>query len=185
MDGIGKKVTTILVGLALFIVIQQVRSRFGESSSGGESKITQEDADLYLKVMRQAAERVKNPPPEDVAIVDAFNQIPNVRTAQASQLTDDQKNTVFQAIKITGSLDEVVAESLHVDASKYEKAKGAIEDVFPFPESDSAASAGELTDTQKKALSSNAKVLAPAADEIKELQATIYNNPLRKKVHGD
>ncbi len=186
MNTIGKKILGTIVGLALVIAIWEVKSRLGLDSSSDEGeKITQEEVDLYLRVMRTTVERVNNPHPEELGVVEAFNQIPNVRTVQAGQLTSDQKNTVMDALRMTDSLDFVVADELQVGADNYENAKYAIEEILAPPTKETPEVPAELTAEQKKALESHAEVLNLHVGEIRELQQAFFNNPLRKSVHGE
>ncbi len=187
MNTLGKRVIGAIVGVALFIGYQEVRSRFSFLGSSNDGpKVTEEDVNAYLEVMRAAAERAKNPMPDDLTTIDAFSRIPNARTAQANQLSDDQKDTIMRVIRLTGALDEVVAEERHVDIFRYHHAKEAIETILPPPGDDNPQVTTELTDGEKKALDSRkAKVLAPHAQEIRKLQVTIYNSPLRKTVKGN
>jgi hypothetical protein len=186
MNPLIKKVLGIVLGLLLFIAIMEIKSWIGGRSSGHHPPpITQEDADLYMSVMRQTAARVKNPPPEDIAVVDAFNRIPNARTAAADQLTDEQRKTIMDALRITETLDGVVAEEMQVDQSRYERAKEAVEEIFPPPSQEHPPASNGPTETRRKALDSYAKVLAPHADEFLKIQEEIYNNPLRKTVKGE
>jgi hypothetical protein len=185
MGSLGKRAIGAIIGVALFIGIQEVRSRLHVSGSSDGPKVTEEDVNAYLEVMRATAERVKNPMPNDLATIDAFSRIPNARTAQADQLSDDQKDTIMRAIRLTGALDEIVAEQRHVDMGRYRDAKDAIESILPPPDDDHPGASAELTEPEKKALdSTRAKALAPDAQEIRELQTTIFNNPLRKTVKG-
>ena len=184
MGTIGKKVVGIVVGIALFILIQEVRSRFGSNSSSSKGeKITQQEVDLYLRVMRATAERVNSPHAEELGVLEAFNQIPNARTAQASQLSAEQKETILDAQRLTASFDFVVADELKVGAEEYESAKYALEDLLPPPEA--PGDAADLTDAQRKVLDNRAEVLVPHVNEIRDLQRTFFNNPLRKTVYGE
>jgi len=185
MGSIGKKVIGAAVGLILFIAIMGLRSHLGLSGDTNETaKISEQDVSTYLQVMRATAARVKNPTADDIATVDAFNHIPNARTAKANELSDDQKDTIFRTIQLTSQLDEIVAEEQNVGG--YTKAKEAVESILAAPGDDSPLpAAGGLTDAEKKAVSSRAaKALAPYAEEIRSLQIEIYNNPLRKTVRS-
>jgi hypothetical protein len=185
MGTVGKKVIGAVVGVLLFIAIMEVRDHLGGSGDTSETtKISEKDVSTYLQVMRASADRVKNPTAEDRATIDAFNQIPNVHTAKANELSEDQKNTIFRAIELTGQLDEVVASEQNITG--YKSAKEAVESVLPAPDVEAPPLAsGGLTDSEKKALSSrNARALSPYAQEIRSLQIEIYNSPLRKAVKG-
>jgi len=186
MGRLGKRLIGIAVGVVLFIVIQEMRSHRGSSGETGETtKVTDKDVNTYLQIMRATAARVKNPLPDDLATVDAFSRIPNVHTAQSSELTEDQKNTIFRAIRLTSQLDDIVAEEQNV--ASYSNAKEAVESILPAPDEENPPQAGGgLTASEKKALSSGgAKALAPYGEEIRALQIEIYNNPLRKTVKGN
>jgi hypothetical protein len=184
MGNLGKRVIGIMIGVLLFIGIETVRDRWGVSESRHEDNVTQEDADLYMQVMRATAERVKNPTPEDLRTMDDFGRIKNVRTASANELTGAEKDTIMKALRLTSSLDEMVARDIGVDQGRYERVKDAVSSALPPPEEDQPEVSPELTSAEKKALESRGKTIGSYAGEIKQLYATIYNNPFRKTVNG-
>ncbi len=184
MERLGKKVIGVIIGVLLFILIQTVRSHLGIRGEDTREKVTQADADLYLQVMRATAARVKNPTAEDQATMDAFTRIKNVRTASASDLSADEKNTIQEAIMLTSRLDEIVAKDMKVDQARYEHAKEVVEAFLPPPEEDHPSVSTDLTEAEKKGLESKGKVLAPYALEIKDLYTTIANNPYKQTAKG-
>jgi hypothetical protein len=184
MSRVGKRAIGIIVGIMLFIGVEEVRSRWG-SPAVSQENVTQEDADLYLRVMRATADRVKNPTPEDLRTIDDFSRIKNVPTASARDLNDAERETVMKAIRITSTLDEVVANELQVDRGRYERVKDVVDSALPAPEDDKAGISPELTVAERTALESKGKAIASYADEIKQLYATVYSNPLRKTVRGN
>ncbi len=184
MERLGKKAIGVIIGVLLFILIQTVRGHLGFKEEDHREKVTQADVDLYLQVMRATAERVKNPTPDDLTTIDAFSRVPNVHAASARDLTDDQKNTIMQAITLTSRLDEVVAKDLNVDAERYEHAKNLVEAILTPPDEDHPNVSTELTDFEKQGLKSKGKALEPYAQEIKGIYSTIANSPLRHTVKG-
>ena len=183
MGSLGKRLIGIVVGVVLFIGIEQVRSRFGSSEAGHQEKVTQEDADLYMQVMRATADRAKNPTSEDLRIIDDFSRIKNVGTAAANDLTAAEKTTIWNALEITSNLDKVVANDLHVDKERYENVKDRVESALSLPQDEAGEVSPALTPAEKKALESKGEPIGFYAGEIKQLYAAIYNSPLRKAVH--
>jgi hypothetical protein len=161
-----------------------VRDRWGSSASRHEENVTQEDADLYMQVMRSTAELVKNPTPEDLRTMDDFGRIKNVRTASANELTDPEKDTIMKALRLTSNLDEMVARDIGVDQGRYERVRDAVSSALPPLEDDQPEVSPVLTPAEKKALESKGQTIGSYAGEIKQLYATICNNPFRKTVKG-
>jgi hypothetical protein len=183
MGNLGKRLIGIVVGVVLFIGIEEVRSRFRSPEASHQEKVTQEDADLYMQVLRATADRVKNPTSEDLRIIDDFSRIKNVGTATANDLTDAEKTTIWNTLEITRDLDKVVANDLHVDKERYENVKDKVELSLSLPQDEAGEVSPELTPAEKKALESKGEPIGSYAGEIKQLYATIYNNPLRKTVN--
>src|SRR5712692_7111085 len=128
-----------------------------------------------MQVMRATADRVKNPTPEDLRTMDDFGRIKNVRTASANELTGAEKDTIMKALRLTSTLDEMVARDIGVDQGRYERVKDAVSSALPPPEEDQPEVSPELTPAEKKALESRGKTIGSYAGEIKQLYATIYN----------
>lgn len=184
MGSLGKRLVGIVIGVILFIGIEEVRSRFGSSETSHEEKVTQADADLYLQVMRVAADRVNNPTPEDLRVMDDFSRIKNVRTASANELSDSDKQTIWKALELTSNLDKTVAHDMQVDENRYERVRDRVNSVLA-PEDDHAEVIPQLTSAEKKALAAKGEALGSSAQEIKQLYATVYNNPFKKTVNGN
>jgi len=184
MGNLGKRVIGIIIGLLLFIGIESVRDRWSSFASRHEDSVTQEDADLYMGVLRATAERVKNPTPEDLRTMDDFSRIKNVRPASANELTSAEKDTIMKALRLTNNLDEMVARDMRVDQGRYERVREAVSSALPPLEDDQPEVSPELTPAEKKALESKGQPIGSYAGEIKQLYATIYDNPFRKTVKG-
>jgi hypothetical protein len=137
-----------------------------------------------MRVQRATADRVKNPAPEDLRIMDDFSRIKNARTASANQLSDAEKETIMKAIEITSNLDKIVAHDMHVDEERYGHVKDVVESALATPEDENTELSPELTPAEKKALETKGTAIASYASEIKQLYAAIWNNPLRKTVKG-
>ena len=146
--------------------------------------LTKQDVDLYLKIMRAAAERVKNPTPADRTALEEAKKILGVGAAGRAPSPDGVK-TLERANLVAISMDQLVAEDMKLDGRMYRGIVEAVESVVPNPfmgktSRDNAASALDHTPTPlEKRLSdvnaANAKFLAPYREEIQILVGIVRN----------
>ena len=146
--------------------------------------ITRDDIDLYLKVMRAAADRVKNPLPADQAALDGARKILAARTTGRVPTPDDVK-TLALANLVAISMDQIVAEEMKLDGRSYRGIAEAVEAVFPNPAVAGTSNGGApaatspahaLTPLEKRLNEVNAtneKFLAPYRSEIQSLIAVV------------
>ena len=144
-----------------------------------------DDVELYLKVMRAAAERVKNPRPDDQAIIAGAEKI-LAGSASGRVPTQDDVKTLARAHLVALEMDQIVAEDMKLDAKTYRGIAEAVESAVPNP-SPGMASAKDMpgqdhapTPLQQRLSSVNAanqKFLIPYRDEIEKL-LPIVRNPL-------
>jgi len=80
--------------------------------------LTQDDVNLYLKVMRAAALRVKNPLPADTAALDGAKRIFASR-ASGRIPTHEDVMTLERANLVATSMDQIVAEEMKLDGRTY------------------------------------------------------------------
>jgi hypothetical protein len=150
--------------------------------------LTQNDVDLYLKVMRVAAERVKNPMASDKAALDGEKKI-LAGSASGRVPTPDDVKTLERANLVAVSMDQVVAEDMKVDGRMYRGIAEAVESAVPSPDLATAHAAGGMpvppalpphapTPLEKRLSevnTTNQKFLAPYNDEIQKLIAVVRN----------
>ena len=149
--------------------------------------LTKNDVDLYLKVMRAAAERVKNPTSADQAALDGARKIIAARTIGRVPTPDDVK-TLALANLVAISIDQIVAEEMKVDGRSYRGIAEAIEAVVPNPvlagatgssTTPAAAATGHALTPLEKRLgevnAANEKFLAPYRTDIQNLIAVVRN----------
>jgi hypothetical protein len=146
--------------------------------------LTKEDVEIYLKVMRAAAERVKHLTPADQAALDGATKILAGRVSGRVPPRDDVK-TLERANLVAISMDQIVAEEMSLDGRTYRGIVEAVESVVPNPASaaavnDRGATAPDPTPTQlEKRLSdvnaANETFLAPRRAEIQQLIAIVRN----------
>ena len=146
--------------------------------------LTQQDVELYVKVMRAAAERVKNPTPEAIAALEGAKNI-LAGSASGRVPTPDDVKTLERANLVAVSMDQIVAEEMKLDGRTYRGIAEAVETVVPNP----AVAAGpsgagppapdhSLTPLEKRLNNVNAaneKFLATYRDEIQKLIAVVRN----------
>lgn len=147
--------------------------------------LVEDDVALYLKVMRAAAERVKNPTAADQAALDGARKIIAARTTGRIPTSDDVK-TLAMANLVAISMDQIVAEEMKLDGRSYRGIAEAVETVVPNPAlgaasgGDPAATAPDhaLTPLEKKLSDvnrANEKLLAPRRADIQGLIAVVRN----------
>jgi len=148
--------------------------------------LTKEDVELYLSVMRAAAERVKNPAPADIATLEAAKKI--LAGSAAGRIpTPEDVRTLERANLVAISMDQIVAGERKLDGRAYRGIVEAVEAVVPEPAL-GAPARGEAP-AAKQSLSSleqrlnqvngaNEKFLAPYRQAIQSLMA-IVRDPAR------
>ena len=150
--------------------------------------LTKDDVELYLKVMRVAAQRVQNPVLGDKAAIDGAKKI-LAGSASGRVPTPNDVKTLERANLVAVSMDQIVAEDMKLDGRMYRGVAEAIESVVPCAYlTPGPADRGVLErtllpaqppTTLEKRLSdvnaTNEKFLAPYRDEIQKLIAVVRN----------
>ena len=146
--------------------------------------LTTEDVQLYLKVMRAAAERVKNPTPADKAALEGASKILGA-SASGRVPTQDEVKTLARANLVALSMDQIVAEDLKLDVKRYRGLAEAVESAVPNPalavtsaKAMPAAPNQEPTPLEERLSSvkaANEKFLAPDRNEIERLLPMVRN----------
>jgi hypothetical protein len=148
--------------------------------------LTSEDVELYLKVMRAAAERVKNPTPADKTAIEGASKI-LAGSASGRVPTQDDVKTLARANLVALLMDQIVADEMNIDAKKYRGIAEAVESAAPNPALGVTSARGmppvpnhpatPLQDRLSSAKTANEKFLAPYRTEIQKL-LPIVRNPL-------
>ena len=146
--------------------------------------LTKEDVELYMKVMRAAAERVKNLTPADRAMLDGAKKI-LAGSASGRVPTPADVKTLAQANLVALSMDQIVAAEMKLDGRTYRGIAEAVEAVVPNPALGLASGDGGAPPTNhtstplEKRLNdvntANEKFLAPYRAEIQSLLAVVRN----------
>lgn len=146
--------------------------------------LTKEDVELYMKVMRAAAERVKNLTPADHATLEGAKKI-LAGSASGRIPTPADVKTLAQANLVALSMDQIVAAEMKLDGRAYRGIAEAVEAVVPNPalgpaSGDGGAPPANHTSTplEKRlndANTANEKFLAPYRAEIQLLLAVVRN----------
>jgi hypothetical protein len=146
--------------------------------------LTKQDVELYLKVMRAAAERVKSFTPADQAALDGAEKI-LAGSASGRVPTRDDAKTLERANLVAISMDQIVAEEMNLDGRTYRGIVEAVESVVPNPLQDAGVGIGgapasdQARTPLEKRLSdvnaTNEKFLAPYRDEIQKLVGIVRN----------
>jgi hypothetical protein len=146
--------------------------------------LTQDDVNLYLKVMRAAALRVKNPLPADTAALDGAKRIFASR-ASGRIPTHEDVMTLERANLVATSMDQIVAEEMKLDGRTYRGIAEAVETVVPnsnlgVASGNSGAPAAEHTLSPLEIRlndvnAANRKFLASYQEEIQRLIPVVRN----------
>ena len=146
--------------------------------------LTKEDVELYLQVMRAAAERVKNLTPADRAALDGAKRI-LAGGASGRVPTPDDVKTLAQANLVATSMDQIVAGEMKLDGRTYRGIAEAVEAAVPNPAVEAASRVGGAppashasTPLEKRlndVNSANEKFLAPYREEIQQLIVVVRN----------
>lgn len=145
--------------------------------------LTKQDVELYLKVMRAAAQRVKSRLPEDVAVLDGAKKI--LAAGAAGQFPNpDGVKTLDRANLIALSMDQIVADEMKLDARTYRGIAEAVESALPNPFAEKSAAGAVATPDHaptplEKRLQevdeANQKFLPPYQEEIESLMKVVRN----------
>jgi hypothetical protein len=142
-----------------------------------------DDIELYLKVMRAAARRVKNPAPGDQSTREAAQRILAGSASRRVPTPDDVK-TLERANLVALSMDQVVAEEMKINARLYHGVAEAIESVV---QNSAPAAAGDgqtpapqhaLTPVERRLRdvnTANQEFLTPYRQEIQRFIAIVRN----------
>ncbi len=95
--------------------------------------LTESNVELYLRVMRAAAERVRVPNSEDMQTIARARQIISAAaTGHVPSSTD--ADTLQRATQICLAMDQIVAREMQIDPNRYLAIADAIEAVVPNPD---------------------------------------------------
>jgi hypothetical protein len=146
--------------------------------------LTKDDIEMYLKVMRAAAERVKSPSSADRAALEGASKI-LARSASRHVPTQEDVKTLERANLVALSMDQIVADEMKLDGRTYRGISEAVESAVQNPalavtSGKGGRQAPELAPTPLQArLSSvnaaNEKFLAPYRSEIQKLLPVVRN----------
>jgi hypothetical protein len=146
--------------------------------------LTKEDVELYLNVMRAAAERVKNLTPADRAALDGAKKTLS-GSASGRVPTPADVKTLAQANLVALSMDQIVAAEMKLEGRTYRGIAEAVEAVVPNPALGAASSDGSASPSNRnptpleKRLSdvnaANEKFLSPYREEIQQLLSVVRN----------
>ncbi len=146
--------------------------------------LTKADVDLYLKVMRAAADRVKASLPGDQAALEGAQKI-IARGASGKVPTTDDVKTLERANLVALSMDQIVAAEMKIDGRTYRGIAEAVESVVSNSTPAAAPGGGGTpvpdhapTPFEKRLSGVNAankQFLAPHQGEIQRLIAVVHN----------
>jgi hypothetical protein len=144
--------------------------------------LTKGDVELYLKVMRAAAERVKNPVASDKAALEGAKRI-LAGSASGRVPTQDDVKTLERANLVALSMDQIVTEEMKIDGRAYRGIAEAIESAVQNPAQTVVSGGGPTLDHTPTPLekrlgdinTANGKFLTSYRDEIRKLVSAVRN----------
>ena len=146
--------------------------------------LTKDDVELYLKVMRAAAERVKNPTAADKTALENASKI-LAHSASGHVPTQDDVKTLERANLVALSMDQIVADEMKIDGRTYRGIAEAVESAVQDPAPTVVPGKGgqpvpdhtptPLEERLSGANVANVKFLAPYRGEILKLLPVVRN----------
>jgi hypothetical protein len=146
--------------------------------------LTKNDVELYLKVMRAAADRVKNLTPADKAALQGASKI-LADSASGRVPTQNDVKTLEQANLVALSMDQIVAGEMKIDGRTYRGIAEAVESALQDPGPAVATGKGgqpvpdhaptPLEQRLSGINTANEKFLAPYRGEIQKLVPVVRN----------
>ena len=146
--------------------------------------LTKDDVELYLNVMRAAAERVKSPTPADKLALEGARKI-LAGSASGRVPTQDDVKTLERANLVALSMDQIIADEMKIDGQKYRGIAEAVESAVQNQVTQVTSGKGgqpvpdhaptPLEEQLSSANTANKKFLAPYHGEIEKLLPVVRN----------
>src|SRR5258708_7451693 len=146
--------------------------------------LTKDDVELYLKMMRAAAERVKSPAQADRAALEGARKI-LAGSASGRVPTQDDVKTLERADLVALSMDQIIADEMKLDGRTYRGIAEAVESAIQNPTLALTSGKGgkpvpdhaptPLEERLSGANAANEKFLAPYRGEIQKLLPVVRN----------
>lgn len=145
--------------------------------------LTQGDIQLYLSVMRAAADRVRHPPASDLAAL-ALEQsaMKKMQDGHPEQITQAEVDVEDLTTELDGHVDDLIVADRHLDADRYARIVDRVEDAVVPPQEDFVGDGDPSTTPYiptaheraiEAAHAANVKTLAPFRKEIRALEAVV------------
>ncbi len=165
------------------------QSGAGDAAQGmaTSDRLSQDEVNLYLDLMRAAAARVNNLLPADKAALGRMYKIQD--DIEAGQIPtpmegDPEAEVIARGMRIRQELDLVIAEEKGVDIEHYSTVRDLIESIVNpsgiVPEEGDEGLGKPLTPYQAQIRLANKKLLAPNAPEIEQLYQVVRKSLAEK-----
>lgn len=152
--------------------------------------LTQADVQLYLGVMRAAADRLRHPSATDLAAPRLARAAEfKMQQGHPEQVTSAEIEAIDLAGTLQGYADNLVVASRHIDAERYSHVVDRVEDAVVPPQFDFQADGDNdmgshyVPTAHDRAVeatrNANIKLLAPYRDEIRSLQTLVRDSTPR------
>jgi hypothetical protein len=170
-------VLTVLIPLVLHWGCgRSDRGRTGSDNVAASRRLNQEDVNLYLELMREAAKRVQNLLPGDIAALARMNKVQDDMEAgriPTPVTGDPAAEVIARGMMVKQAMDEVIAEEHGLDVEHYRSIRDQIERTInptnSFPDEGEEVLGQRATRQEAETQLANKKILAPHADEIEQL----------------
>ena len=161
---------------------RQIEDVASEQAQGfpASGRLSQDDVNLYLELMRAGAARVKNLLPADEVALAKMNKLQD--EIEAGRIPtpaedDPQAEIIARGMKLQHAMDEVIAEEKEMDVAHYTAVRDLIESIVNpsgiIPDEVDEGSGRAMTPAQARAFMANKKILAPHAPEIERLYLVV------------
>ena len=143
-------------------------------------RLSQDEVNLYLELMRAAAARVENLLPADERALARMNKLQDY--VEAGRIPtpvegDPEAEIIARGMKLQYAMDEVIAEEKEVDVAHYRAVRDLIESIVNpsgiIPDEGDDGSGKPMTPVQARTFMANKKILAPHASEIEQLYQVV------------
>lgn len=145
--------------------------------------LTPADVQLYLSVMRAAAERVRHPTAADIAAPKLIESAEaKMQRGHPEAVTAEEDAAIDLAGTLQGQADQLIVAQRHIDVERYGHVVDRVEDAVVPPGMDFVAdgdpsSTPYVPTTHDRAVeatrNANIKLLAPYRNEIRALQTVV------------
>lgn len=144
------------------------------------ARLSQDDVNLYLEMMRAAAARVNNLLPADEATLARMKKLQDDMEAGRIPTPtegDPAAEVIERGMKLQNAMDEIIAEEKEMDVGHYTAVRDLIEKIVNpsgiIPDEGDQGLGRLMTPAEAQTLLANKRILAPQVPEIERLYQVV------------